>query len=164
MAYIPAMAFAEPLPFRLSVPGSDTIDLDEIESVSYRVEGLLHFIGSTLTFEWAGARTRELVSLGQVKEENETIPRAMREVPVSWIAEVRVTGGWWRPRIHLRARRLDAFDGIPSAKPGAITLRINRRDRELAREIASGLEMARADEALAAAEHRRGLRAPDDTP
>lgn len=155
------MAFAEPLPFRLSVPGSDTIDLDEIESISYRVEGLLHFIGDTLTFEWAGSRTRELVSLGQVKEEEEAIPLAMREVPVNWIASIALKG-WLRLRLELRGRRMDAFDGIPGAKFGTLSLRIRRRDRELAREIVSALEMARADAALAAAESARPLAPPDD--
>lgn len=155
------MAFAEPLPFRLSVPGSDTIDLDEIESISYRVEGLLHCIGDTLTFEWAGSRTRELVSLGQVKEEEEAIPLAMRDVPVSWIARASLKG-WLRLRLELRARRLDAFDGIPGARHGTLTLRLKRRDRDLAREIVSALEMARADAALAAAESARHLAPPDE--
>ena len=148
------MPGAEPLPFRLPVPGRDTIDGDGARSVSYRLEGFLHLVGSTLTVEWTGTKSTQQISFRGVKDHVDHLPVEWHEVPVGWITDARLRGGWWRPRLELRAPRLDAFEGIPSARAGSITLRIRRRDRELAGQMAVAIDRARADVAGAAAEDR----------
>jgi hypothetical protein len=133
----------EPVPFNLSLPGRDTLNLDGARSVWFRVTGLLHFDGETVTLEWSTARHLEQVSLTRVRVREEATPPELLDVPVTWIAEARLTGGWWAPRLTLRGRRLDAFDGVPGAKPGIITLRIARRDRALASALVTALGTAR---------------------
>jgi hypothetical protein len=62
---------------------------------------------------------------------------------LTWLTEVRLTRFPAR-RLKLRARRLDAFDGVPAARPGNISLRIRRRDRHLAAAMVEAIEEARA--------------------
>jgi len=133
------MPVIDPLPFRLRVPGIDKIDLQGIRSISYRVEGLLHLDGSTVALEWAGTRKTEWVALGRVTDEVDRSPLARVELPASAIAGARVHGGWWAPRLELRARSLAVFDGIPGARPGVLRLRISRRDREHASAMAAAI-------------------------
>ena len=137
------MSLIDPLPFRLRVPGIDKIDLQGIRSISYRVEGLLHVDGHTVVLEWAGTRKTEWVALGSVTDEVDRSPVARREVPVSAIIKVQLRGGWIAPRLELRARNLDVFDGIPGARPGVIRLKIRRRDRKQAAVVAAVLDRAR---------------------
>ena len=65
-------------------------------------------------------------------------------VPLTWLTEVRFTRFPSR-RLKLRARRLDAFDGVPTARPGGLVLRIRHRDRHLARAMVEAIEEARVD-------------------
>jgi hypothetical protein len=134
----------DPLPFRLRVPGQDVIDSEGVWSISYRGEGLLHLEGGTLTFEWTATRTTERVSVKGFGTDVERSPIGALEVPADWIISVRLRGGWWRPRLELRARRLDAFDGFPGSRAGVITLKIRRRDREHAGALVAAIDHARA--------------------
>ncbi len=154
MGHPASLDTSEPLPFRLRVPGKDTLDERGIRSVSYKVEGLLYLGGGILTLEWTGTRQVERVSLSGVRTDVKLLPLDALEIPVGWIRDARLRGGWWMPRLALRARRLDAFDGAPGARPGGITLWLKRRDRALARELLVALELARADAALAEALER----------
>ncbi|MDH3290220.1 MAG: hypothetical protein OEO20_01805 [Gemmatimonadota bacterium] len=131
-----------PLPFRLKVPGEDTLDMRGARSVSYRLDGLLHVAADLLTFEWAATRRTQRVSLTGVKDEAEDSPIGTLEVPRSSIARAQLRGGWWAPRLQLWAGRIDAFDGIPGARPGMLTLRIHRRDRGHARAMAEAIAQA----------------------
>lgn len=130
---------AEPLPFHLPLPGRDVVDLDLVRSEWYRVQGLLHCDGETLTFEWSTVAHVEDVSFSGVDVDDQVSPAELWDVPAAWIAEVRITGGWWAPRLHLRARRIDAFEGIPGATPGAISLRFRRRDRAIAAALVDAI-------------------------
>jgi len=139
-----AMPQIDPLPFRLRVPGQDVIDSEGVWSISYRGEGLLHLDGATLTLEWAATRTTERVAVTGVGTDVEHSPIGTLELPVDWIIGVRLRGGWWWPRLELRARRLDAFDGFPGSKPGMITLKIRRRDRDHAAALVAAIDIERA--------------------
>ena len=134
----------DPLPFRLRVPGQDVIDFEGVWSISYRGEGLLHLEGGTLTLEWTATRTTERVSVKGIGTDVEHSPIGTLEVPVDWIIGVRLRGGWWWPRLELRARRLDAFDDFPGSRPGVITLKVRRRDREHAGALVAAIDHARA--------------------
>jgi len=125
------------------------LDFHGVRSVSYKVEGLLHLEDNYLVFEWSGTRHEEKVGLDGVKTGTDRLPHDELDVPIIWITEVRLRGGWWAPRLALRARRLDAFDDMPSARPSAISLKIRWRDRYLAREMAVAIELAMAEARLA---------------
>ena len=55
--------------------------------------------------------------------------------------------GWWRffPRLVVMSDRVSAFDAVPHAEGGEITLRSARRDRERARRVATEVELRRAE-------------------
>lgn len=133
----------EPVPFRLPLPGRDTLGFEGARSVWYRIYGLLHFDGETLTFAWSAIRHLEQVSLAGVSIRDDALPPELVELPAAVISEARLTGGWWAPRLRLRARQLDAFDALPAAAPGAIVLRIARRDRALATAMVEALDSSR---------------------
>ena len=132
----------EPVPFHLPLPGADTIGLDGLRSISCRVHGILYLDASMATLEWITTRHSEQVSFSSVDvDDDETEPEAL-DLPVSWIADATLKGGWWRPRLVILARRLDAFDGVPGARPGTITLHLRRRDRQVAGAMAAALSAA----------------------
>lgn len=132
----------EPVPFKTSLPGRDTLGFDGFRSISYRVDGLVHFDGEIVTFEWTTTRHSEDVLFGGVEERDDVSGPELLDLPVSWIGAAALERAWWRPRLMLRGRRLDAFDGIPGAKPGRILLPILRRDRAIAAAMASAMEEA----------------------
>jgi len=119
-----------------------------IRSVSHRIHGLLHLEHDVMAFEWSTLRHSEHVSLSGVRVEDDATSPELLEVPLAWVADARVAGGWWRPRLVLRGRRLDAFDGVPGAEPGTVTLRLLRRDRPLAAALAAALAGAARSWAL----------------
>lgn len=146
------MTLSDPLPFRLKVPSHDSFDLEGLETVSYRMEGLLHLKDDLVSLEWTGTRKTEYLTVTGVGTEHDHYPVTWIEIPVAWITEARMRGGWLSPRLELRARRLDAFRDVPSARADRLILRVARRDRERAREMAVAIELARAEAAIAAAE------------
>ena len=144
MAYDPHPP--EPLPFHLGLTGKDTIDIRGIKSVGYKVEGLLHLEHGGLTIEWAVDRTTETVGFGGIRTDVEKFDYEELVVPVSLLAEVRLTGGIMGPRrLRLRARRLDAFGNVPTSKPGRVALKIRRRDRKLARAMVAAIRDVQYD-------------------
>lgn len=154
----------EPLPFRLPVPGRDTIDDEGLQSVSHRVEGFLHLGDGVLTLEWTGTTQRQQVSLTELRDHVDALPVEWADIPLTWLTEVRLRGGRWRPAVELRTRRVDAFEGIPSARPGSLALRIRRRDRALALRLVAAIESARTEAIMPPAEERAQLGSGDVDP
>lgn len=138
------MRYLEPVPFRLRMKGADTLDSRGARSVGYRADGLLYLEVEDLRFEWAVERTIEFLSLSGARSEVERFDYEETLVPVAWVTEVRV-GGYFRPHMLVRAARLDAFDDMPSSRPGAISLRLLRRHRHLATTMAAAIDEARRD-------------------
>ena len=151
------MPLGEPLPFRLKVPGQDVIDTEGVWSISYKAEGLLHLDGDVLVVEWQATRTTEKVAVSGIGTDVDHSPIATLEVPIELVAGMRYRGGWWWPRLELRGRTLDAFDGIPGARPGVVSLRVRRRDRAHARGFAAAFESARREPPLLEAEGHKEL-------
>jgi hypothetical protein len=137
------MSPTNPLPFRIGVPGYDSIDSQGVVSISIKLEGLLHVLEDVVSLEWTATRKVESVSLNGIRDEVDQSPVGTCEIPVSLILEARVRGGWWSPRLELRANTLGAFDGIPYAQHGIAKLRVRRRDREHAKAICAAIESAR---------------------
>jgi hypothetical protein len=69
-------------------------------------------------------------------------------IPFAALRSVRVSGPWWRPRLEIAAADLRALEGFPRATTGEVSLRIRRRDRTDARELASDVEYALASRLL----------------
>lgn len=133
------MTTLEPLPFRIKVPDDDEWGFTGFQQTTCTITGLLHFTEDALYLEWVERRKIERFTLGDVGTVHEEYPVETLEIPVDWIASLEVVGGWWLPRVRLRARRLDAFEGIPGAEPGRLMLVIARRDRTLASGFATAL-------------------------
>jgi hypothetical protein len=132
------MSLNDPLPFKLKIPGEDTIDSRGVRSISYRLNGLLHLSSDVLTVEWKARRHTEHVGIGGVKDEVDESPIGTMQIPRELIVRARVSG-WFRPRLQMWARQIDVFDGIPGSRPGTLKLRIRRPDRRLAQAIAEAI-------------------------
>ena len=116
-----------------------------------------------LVLEWSGA-TEVIETKGtgtRVKEE--TLPVRTVTLPVTRVAQLALEGRWWRWRVVLRATDLAALAEVPGARDGALTLWIARRDRAIAAELITNLEIQQADAALAAAEEPPPLPPADTT-
>lgn len=133
-----------PLPFGLEIPDEDSLGLSGIRSVSYKVDGLLHLDDDALTFEWVARRETENIGLTGVKKEVDESPVGRARVSLQVITGVRLRGWWWAPRLDLYARRVDAFEDIPTARPGIVTLKLRRVDRGIGAAMADAIQAARA--------------------
>ncbi|MCC7133439.1 MAG: hypothetical protein IT352_12350 [Gemmatimonadales bacterium] len=136
-----------PLPVQLNQLGSNTVGTAAIESVSYRTEGLLHLADWGFLLEWTTTQTTQRVSMvGEVGTDVKQLPKESVEVPFEDVASIRLVG-WWHPRLEIRAKGLDVFAGVPGAQGVNVWLRVERRDRSLARAhaIEIGERAAAAD-------------------
>ena len=131
----------EPVPFRLGLAGEETLDSRGIRSVAYKVDGMLHLDHDNLTLEWAVDRHTESIGLGGVKTDVEKFDYEDLVVPLSWLMEARLTR--FPRRLRLRAKHLDAFEGVPGEKPGRIALKIRRSDRHRAAAMVRAINLAR---------------------
>lgn len=82
-----------PLPFRLSPTGRDTLAFEGIESVSYRFDGFLRLADQSVTLEWSGTRTTEQVSLDKIGTDVDEFPLEWLELPFRRLAAAWVIGG-----------------------------------------------------------------------
>lgn len=127
----------DPLPFRIDPGGRDIIGFDGIESVTTRLDGFLYLTDRAVALEWSGKQTIQRVSLDRVGTDVDDLPLEEFELPFARITGAWVLGGWWRPRLELRARHDGDLDGVPSTRGVTLSLRIRGRNRELARAIAA---------------------------
>jgi hypothetical protein len=134
------MSTSQPLPFRISSPGRDTLGLEGIKSVSYHADGMLQLNDGVLTMEWTETRTTEQVSLERIGTDVDAFPPEWLELPVDRLAGAWVIGGWWRPRLEVRVRAPEDLESVPGARGITVRLHIQRRDRRLAQAIASEIE------------------------
>lgn len=94
------MSLNNPLPFKLKIPGEDTIDWRGVRSVSYRLDGLLSLSDDVVTLEWKARRHTEHVGIGGVKDVVDESPIGTMEISRDLIARARVNG-WFRPRLQM---------------------------------------------------------------
>jgi hypothetical protein len=110
-----------------------------IESVSHRADGILRLTEQGVTLEWAEVQTVQQVSLERVGTDVNELPPDWLELPSERIAGAWLVGGWWSPRLDLRARGMEDFEGVPGVRGVTLGLRIHRRDRPLASAIARAI-------------------------
>ncbi len=140
------------LPFRLKAGDDTQVASWYTRSVSYTLHGILRLDEHAVVVQWSGTADVVEVKGTATRVTEEAVPVRTLTVPITRIAGATIKGGWWRPRVVLRAKDLEALAPVPGARAGAVTLWIARRDRELAAELITGLEIMLADAALAAAE------------
>lgn len=138
------MVRTDSLPFRIRVPGYDSFGAQGILSIAFKLEGLLSFVEKTVILEWAATREVDSVSFSGITSEIDESPVGRCEIPITQIRESRLRGGWWSPNLELRARTLDAFSEIPTARNGIAKLKIRRRDRDHAKAICEAIAYARS--------------------
>ena len=141
------------LPFRLRVPGDDSIDASRIRSVKYDVMGRMRLHGSALLLEWSGYKSVDEVEGMSVRSYREPVPLGRVEVPLRRLASATLRAKWWRLRIELETHDLAAFNDMPTARPGMATLWIRWRDRGLAEQLLANVALESAEAALQAAEN-----------
>lgn len=120
-------------------------------SVSYHADGLLQVSDEGIVLEWRETRTVDQVSLEKIGTDVDQVAEDYIEVPMSRLAGAWLIGGWWWPRLELRARGFEDFQDVPGARGVTLTLRIQRRDRALARAMADEIMAALAGAARPAA-------------
>jgi len=110
-----------------------------IESVSHRADGILRVTEQGVALEWTEVQTVQQVSLDRVGTDVNELPPEWLELPSERIAGAWLVGGWWSPRLDLRAREIEDFEGVPGVRGVTLSLQIHRRDRPLARAIAQAI-------------------------
>lgn len=148
------------LPFRLKVPGVDEFRGLSAVSMSYRFHGLLRLEHQELTIEWGGSASVEVVGADGVRDDRLALPSEQLTVPVGWLYRAKLAGGWWRPRVEVQARLLDALAIVPSEEHGLVRFWYARSDGALARDFTAALSQS-INEALTSGDAPR-LPAADD--
>jgi hypothetical protein len=139
------------LPFRLEAGDDTQVATWYTRSVSYTLHGILRLDERALVLQWSGTADVVEVKGTATRVSEEAVPVRTLALAIAHVAGATLRG-WWRPRVVLRARTLEALAPVPGAQAGAVTLWIARRDRAVAAELISGIEIMLADAALAAAE------------
>jgi hypothetical protein len=131
------------------------------------VHGLLRPEGPDVTGQWRVARkTEEMKGDGYHTDEELEQVREVT-IPISALAGAIVRRPWWKfwasPCVVLIAPDLQVLDalageeGLALAYPAELVLPVRRRDALLAAEFAAELELAVAEDALAAPDAAQGL-------
>ena len=136
------------LPFRLKVSGTDEFRGLNAISTSYRFYGLLRLDGPLLTIEWGGVAQVQNVGALSVRDERMALPDESITLPVTSLYPATVEGGWWRPRLRLRARAQGALAIVPSEDLGTVACWDARSDRPAALDLANALRAAIASTPL----------------
>lgn len=130
------------LPFRLKVTGSDVFKDFAAVSTSYRFHGMLRLDGDELTIEWSGSAQVQEVGTIEVRDEKIALPDEELTVHVSSLYRARTAGGWWRPRLILEARELNALAIVPSEEHGQVAFWYARADAREAQVLVTELTTA----------------------
>lgn len=128
-----------PLPFRIRLPGEDSVSFAEIRDVSRRVDGLLHCDEGGIVLEWELTESVDEVGFLSVSSTRNTYETEMLEVSFDWLASAELVGGILRPRLVLRARGLGVFSDIPGARADRLMLDYIRSDRLVAVAMANAI-------------------------
>jgi hypothetical protein len=138
------------LPFRLKVDGKDEFRGFRAVSTSFRFHGVLRLDGCALVIEWGGIAQVQAVGALTIRDDRLALPDERIMVPVSHLYPATLAGGWWRPRLTLRAKVLGALAMVPSEELGAVQLWYARADRAAAVAMSAALSAAMAAGSIAA--------------
>ena len=156
------MPHSAALPFVLR-RSSDVIAEAGITSTQETVHGLLVLRGDHVVIQWR--IDRQIDRIGpEIRSDHEADPVREVVVPISGLASARMRSDWWQlfgrnRRLVLSASDLRTFEvlagpeGLPLSHPGEFVVGIRIADRGAAREFASELDLALAEQALQRAEN-----------
>lgn len=82
------------------------------------------------------------VGISKISDETEPLQDERIDLPITDIHRASLTGGWFRPRLELQARRLGALSCIPSESLGVVKFWYDRAERFAAIAMANALEAA----------------------
>lgn len=136
----------------------DVVSGPEVTSTVERSHGLLHLDGARLTAQWS--TSREVTKVGrEIRTDSDRGVLHEVHIPLAGLDGAVVRWAFpWRWQLVLRASDLRSFDefagrtGLRLLHPAEAVLGLRWRDRAVAREFVSELNLALADVALKAAE------------
>ncbi len=140
----------------------DVLGEHEITSTQETVHGLLVLEADRVVIQWRVARKISRVG-PEIRTDEESDPVREVVVPIGRLASARLRSTWWQffgreRRLVLSAADLRTFEavggpgGLPLEHPGELVVGIRIGDRTAAREFASELDLALAEQALRRAE------------
>ena len=136
------------VPFTLAPRSEQLAGGTEMHIVKTSVVGVASLDGQALRLQFRIIEEFQRFRSGRLEQgTNESDVRELL-IPLGALRAVRVAGSWWRPRLEIAAADLRALEGFPGAATGEVSLRIRRRDRIDARELASDVEYALASRLL----------------
>jgi len=152
------------LPIKLKVAGKDEFRGTHAVSTSFAFYGWLRLDGAALRIEWKGVARVQAVGPLSASDKRLPLPTETLVVPVARLRRAELLGGWWRPRLAISARDLEALALVPSEEQGTVHFRYARRDRTAAARFAASLAAAIA--APTALEERQAeiIHLSDSTP
>lgn len=139
------------LRFKLKVAGTDEFRGVHAVSTSFRFHGLLRFDGTHLQIEWAGSARVQDVGALSIRDESLPLPMETLTLATDQLWGAELSGGWWRHRLEISAKDLDALAIVPSEDQGKVRFWYARRDRAVAIALAAALNGAIARPTLASA-------------
>jgi len=145
------------LPFVLR-RSKDVIAETGITSTQETVHGLLALQDDRVVIQWRVERKVSRIG-PEIRLDHEADPVREVVVPTSGLASARIRSTWWRlfgksSHLVLSASDLRTLeplagpDGLALSHPGELIVGIRHADREAAREFASELDLALAEQAL----------------
>lgn len=130
------------LPFKLKVTGSDEFKDFVAISTSYRFQGLLTLENEELRIQWAGTAHVQEVETIDVRDEKIPLPDEELILPVRELYRAKLAGGWWRPRVMIQARTINALQMVPSEDHGVVNFWYARADGRAALEVVNRITAA----------------------
>lgn len=133
------------LPFTLRAASESEMTGTDVAWDAYRFHGVARIEGGELVLEWGGEIERATMAGASVSTTFDPVPTRRIRVPGSRLGVAELRGGWWRPRLEVVVADLDALSALPGSRQGRAVLRVARRDRTLALELAAAIAGLRAD-------------------
>ncbi len=142
------------VPFTLAPEQRQLVSGSESQIVKTQVVGVATLDDDALRLQFRVIEGFWRYRGGQVEDGIEESGVHELSVPFRSLRAVRVAGFAWWPRLEIAVADMRALEGFPRAATGEVSLRIRRRDRTDARELASQVEYVLAERLLAPPESR----------
>ena len=146
--YVSGMNRPHAVPVWLKVSRDYEKDGVDWTSEEEQVDGILRLEPHGLILEFDVIQSITTMGGMDYSTDTENLGRRELDIPLDQLVAITVHRRWWLPRLRIQTSRLSAFEGLPGAKRGIVTLRIKRSNVGSAKTLIAELEFARADLAL----------------
>jgi hypothetical protein len=140
------------VPFSLALAKETMFDRGRVQSKAFQVRGVVRLEADRLIIEWSGSVEITEIQSGSVRNLRQSVPAQRLVLPTSRIAHIELRSRWWKPYIELRTAGIGPLDLVPTASAGCVDLHVARRDKAIAKEFVSHVQLEMADAALKDAE------------